>query len=602
MLEYDNKVRVSYEKALEKAHSQLKELRVMLNTFYDVSLPDVPADKSSIKEFCVGLLEKPTTHFWWECVKNLSRKKRWGIAHSLFLFRKMLPSEGTEADAVNAAVNRLCTPSQPVDPKFLKFIEQEIPRIFRPGWDRTYNSNVSSFCLTAGSTTDIPRSRGGARGMNKWHHQLRSKLLNGESISCPKEARVRAVKDGGKYRVVTSNPTAHQALKPLHDTLYEYISRKNWLLRGDAKPSAFDGFFTKPGEEFVSGDYEAATDNIPFEVYRAMLRSVENTCENVPRSVWNLAHQQVVRNLVTDNLTLTAKRGQLMGSFLSFPFLCLLNYLIFRYSVGGGPVRINGDDIVFRARPELVEKWMENVGKCGLVLSRGKTLRHPSIFTLNSSMFVGYDHHVKVVPIIRSKAYFRRLESVEELKGCYESFLVGGPADRRAELKSAFLKRKVRLIYSSQRSLTRGLGVKANRRILGRAGLLKREFFYLSLPEERDLPPRPSVWGGLPSNWTSVKLKSLSKNIRGEKISKERWFWQATVEMTWDQSPRHVDTDDNLYWEKVREGTYRVPFVAKGGIRNCPLYKALQSRVRNPKIVNYKNSRKVWVEIEEREF
>lgn len=574
----------------------------MLQTFYDVALPDLPNGEFSLKEFCVGLLEKPDTHFWWEGVKTLSRKKRWGIAHSLFLFRKLIPSEDTEEVAIAKAVNRLLTPSDPVDPKFLRFIDREIPKIFRKGWDRSYFGRVSSFSLTAGSTTDIPRSRGGARGMNKWYHDMRSCLMSGSVPFCPKEARVRAVSDGGKVRVVTSNPTGHQALKPLHDTIYGYLSRKDWLLRGDAKPSKFDEFFTKPGEEFVSGDYEAATDNIPFEVYRHMLLAVEETSQDVPRSVWNLAHQQVVRNLVTDKGTFVAKRGQLMGSFLSFPFLCLLNYLIFKYSVGSGPVRINGDDIVFRAPPEKVERWFENVERCGLKLSRGKTLRHPSIFTLNSSMFVAFDAHVKVVPFIRAKAFFLRVEELEELKGKYESFLVGGPSRARAALKAAFLKRNKEAIYGSQRSLTRGLGLKVNREILGLSGMRRREFFYLALPSEKDLPIRDTIWSGLPSGWKQVKLKEVAKGKRADVIENERWFWAEMTEKAWVDSPSFKDSDDS-YWSRVREDTFRMPPASCAGITKSRLYRALMSRIKNPPLPKVGGKeRKVWVELERPRF
>lgn len=93
--------------------------------------------------------------------------------------------------------------------------------------------------------------------------------------------------------------------------------------------------------------------------------------------------------------------GQLMGSILSFPLLCVINAAIFRQSVElyTGEVttmeecftryalRINGDDILFIGPQELIDIWYTEVNKCGLYLSLGKNYVHPSIFTINSQMF-----------------------------------------------------------------------------------------------------------------------------------------------------------------------------------------------------------------------
>jgi hypothetical protein len=50
--------------------------------------------------------------------------------------------------------------------------------------------------------------------------------------------------------------------------------------------------------------------------------------------------------------------GHLMGNLLCFVLLCLENYCAFRWVFGPEvPVRINGDDIVFRAKEEDYKKW-----------------------------------------------------------------------------------------------------------------------------------------------------------------------------------------------------------------------------------------------------
>jgi len=50
-----------------------------------------------------------------------------------------------------------------------------------------------------------------------------------------------------------------------------------------------------------------------------------------------------------------------------------VNYLGFLWYTGdlGGslPVKVNGDDIVFRARPEVIKRWKAGVCGAGLTLS-----------------------------------------------------------------------------------------------------------------------------------------------------------------------------------------------------------------------------------------
>lgn len=93
--------------------------------------------------------------------------------------------------------------------------------------------------------------------------------------------------------------------------------------------------------------------------------------------------------------------GQLMGSILSFPLLCMINASLFRqvveeyegrevslarcYEVYG--LKINGDDILFIAPQKLIDLWKQKVSMVGLYLSIGKNWVHPYIFTINSQLF-----------------------------------------------------------------------------------------------------------------------------------------------------------------------------------------------------------------------
>jgi hypothetical protein len=172
--------------------------------------------------------------------------------------------------------------------------------------------------------------------------------------------------------------------------MYSHLSQFQWLLRGDAKSVRFKDFTPVEGEIFVSGDYENATDNLNAELQLAILDELLSRSYTVPTGVREHAMSIYNSALVCDGLTdpVIQRRGQLMGQLTSFPLLCLVNYITFRYSIRRPvPVRINGDDIVFRATPEEVTLWERNVAKGGLTLSLGKTLKHSRAFTLNSTPF-----------------------------------------------------------------------------------------------------------------------------------------------------------------------------------------------------------------------
>jgi hypothetical protein len=80
--------------------------------------------------------------------------------------------------------------------------------------------------------------------------------------------------------------------------------------------------------------------------------------------------------------------GQLMGSLLSFPLLCLVNDATAK--LAGAPsdsYLINGDDIVLRVERQIANKWKEIAPGLGLTLSLGKTFYDRDFGTVNSQLF-----------------------------------------------------------------------------------------------------------------------------------------------------------------------------------------------------------------------
>jgi hypothetical protein len=91
------------------------------------------------------------------------------------------------------------------------------------------------------------------------------------------------------------------------------------------------------------------------------------------------------------------QNGQLMGSPISFPFLCAINFVCYWTSVNRYlgchvphrllPVLVNGDDILFRSNVAHYAIWKEVIKEVGFTLSLGKNYTHTNYLTINSELF-----------------------------------------------------------------------------------------------------------------------------------------------------------------------------------------------------------------------
>jgi hypothetical protein len=161
---------------------------------------------------------------------------------------------------------------------------------------------------------------------------------------------------------------------------------------------------------WVSGDYSAATDNIESAFTKLAFETA------LLHSGLNFKDQEILRGVIYEQELhypsvkqpgggfyppidpVMQTQGQLMGSTLSFPILCIINLLAYSramkrrypelyFSLKDLPVKINGDDILFRADTELYDIWQEEVKKVGFSLSLGKNYIHPSLLTVNSELY-----------------------------------------------------------------------------------------------------------------------------------------------------------------------------------------------------------------------
>nr|WAK77796.1 MAG: RNA-dependent RNA polymerase [Botourmiaviridae sp.] len=346
-----------------------------------------------------------------------------------------------EPSMLAGLVENVVNGSPPSLPRgYLEFVKKTVNQLFPKGWDTDYEG----FCRRAAppltGTLATPRSNGGSlRELSGWtepsgeirvgsQHEYLDVVL-GKDTGClgHPEAALQVVQSAGKPRPLTSFSSKSFYLKPLHKTIYKRLSGMKWLCRGDVTDDKLRtaGFSRKLGGVLTSGDYASATDNLSIEVYETCLSvMLKNSC-CVPPNIIEYALRACRPTLYPDlgdyrsSLVISAiegkwrpveplppiQKGQMMGSLLSFPLLCLQNYLAFRFATrkfrGRIPVIINGDDILFQSPIELSRQWAEVVCRIGLQVEPTKTSVEKNWGTLNSTLFAFRGDELALVPTLR---------------------------------------------------------------------------------------------------------------------------------------------------------------------------------------------------------
>jgi hypothetical protein len=405
-----------------------------------------------------------------------------------------------------------------------------------------------------------------------------------DKYSRPGPSRLVAVDTGGKWRKITVPSGNQSLLRPLHQSIYDQLSRQKWLLRGKESVSAFSDFTSKAGERFHSGDYESATDFLNNLVSKHCLAEILMRARSVPHGISMMAMDSLSLPVElrdeTQHRVVDQTSGQMMGYLLSFPLLCLINYLTFRYAIPRDvPLKINGDDIVFRSTSEEYDRWVKVVGKSGLVLSVGKTMVNRRFFTLNSTLFEGRNDGPRMIPFIRSTALFPKSkdpEMVMGLRGRYNSFCPGFSGVKRSFLRTEWLSLNRRLIDVTHRSVSRGLGLCVTFPELVNSGLWAREAWHLSLPVERPIPAPFSEWSCRPKGYKYIRVERITKELKSysEGIS-AAWLdsaWENKTVCTVNDwfTEMKSDTYDWGHWIESRSrGALKRAKLLKISVRNA---------------------------------
>nr|UVB78517.1 RdRp [Beticola ourmia-like virus 2] len=169
-------------------------------------------------------------------------------------------------------------------------------------------------------------------------------------------------------------------LGPLHECLYSYLGGKDWLLVGPPTADRISSVCQFDWQTSV--DLVGATDNLLLDVADTILCAALAQCELVPGRV----RQDAVDSLRPTVGDSSVTRGQMMGTYLSFPLLCLQSYVAARWAVRGRDARvlINGDDCLISCRTPVLNSDYPSWA----VINESKTGRFQSVAEINSTCFL----------------------------------------------------------------------------------------------------------------------------------------------------------------------------------------------------------------------
>lgn len=174
-----------------------------------------------------------------------------------------------------------------------------------------------------------------------------------------------------------------------------------------------------PGDEWFSVDYSGATDGLSWTFSGMILRYLlakrpERELDLAlkvlgPHELWYPKEKNAHGRPAGFFLGGVQTNGQLMGSILSFPILCLANlatYLLTmseRHSTMENKdildgVLVNGDDMVYAAPPQLWDRHCRVGTDLGLEMSVGKAYHHSEYANINSTSVLYKISNEKATP------------------------------------------------------------------------------------------------------------------------------------------------------------------------------------------------------------
>nr|WAK77867.1 MAG: RNA-dependent RNA polymerase [Botourmiaviridae sp.] len=199
-------------------------------------------------------------------------------------------------------------------------------------------------------------------------------------------ARYKEVQSAGKKRPLLIFDENVELLAPMHSMMYHHLCKQDWVLCGPPTEERMKSVLV--GDYQTSVDLVAATDGLRHDVALTLLDALFFTSVKIPRSLRSLAKGSLSPIFrAADGTLKRVRQGQMMGSYLSFPLLCLQSYCAASWAArfdSEARFIVNGDDCVISAsRYVTVQDYPS-----GYRLNDDKTIRAQNVAEINSTCFL----------------------------------------------------------------------------------------------------------------------------------------------------------------------------------------------------------------------
>jgi len=319
-------------------------------------------------------------------LQRLCRRDRWALAHSCASIKRNLPKgcvRHTPSGRSSWEQNVL-SPPPPPSPEYLLHVKKTITRVFSSCWDKDYFFHVGKYLPNPSS-----RKPQFSRADHLWsgrRSEFFTKTTSEQDLAPVIEARYKEICSAGKKRPLLIFDENVDLLAPLHTCMYSYLQSKSWVLCGPPTEERMASVCVN--EYQTSVDLVSATDGLSHEVAETILDTLFFTSVKIPRSIRSLAKASlspVFRD--SRGVLRRVRHGQMMGSYLSFPLLCLQSYCAATWAARFDPdarYLVNGDDTVISAfRIVRLQDYPS-----GFRLNDDKTIRAKNVVEINSTAFL----------------------------------------------------------------------------------------------------------------------------------------------------------------------------------------------------------------------
>jgi hypothetical protein len=224
------------------------------------------------------------------------------------------------------------------------------------------------------------------------------RLLKG-AITEENNVKAVALAEALKIRIITKGPPLTQTVLRNHWKYIHTVLRQHKAFKLIGEPVTEEYVLNQLGknlgeeEVYISGDYKAATDNLKCWVSEVIADqlALELKLSGVELDLFK---RNLTRHIIDGKLQ---TKGQLMGSIVSFPILCIANATICRWALElcnekkillkDALLMINGDDCAMKAKPQAYTFWRQIAAYFGMEESVGKTYVSKEFVDINSTSF-----------------------------------------------------------------------------------------------------------------------------------------------------------------------------------------------------------------------